>query len=251
MKSEKKYPGRTIKRKKGTTDPSKMYFNPDTQDAIVTYASLMGDCTKARTRNEIYNERIAPAFRTLVDNLVNVHKFSPVLQSTEELKNDCVHFLFEAIPKFDASKGTTAFSYFNIVAKNWLIGNTKNKGEKMKRIVSVSEPESLSNSDRERILEFETLDQDQFFDFSEENASEKIVDFFFEISENFKAEEERQAIIAMARLFQYQDDIELINKTLVFQQIRSMSGISKKQLSALLQKLRKDYKQIREYVLDI
>ena len=121
----------------------------------------------------------------------------------------------------------------------------------MKRIVSVSEPESLSNSDRERILEFETLDQDQFFDFSEENASEKIVDFFFDISENFKAEEERQAIIAMARLFQYQDDIELINKTLVFQQIRSMSGISKKQLSALLQKLRKDYKQIREYVLDI
>jgi hypothetical protein len=95
----------------------KLYFNSDTQDAIVAFQKE----TSKKEKDEIYVGKILPAFEKLVENLINIHKFTGMYDTYEDLKNDCVNFLFETIIKFDASRGTNAFSYFNVVAKNWLI----------------------------------------------------------------------------------------------------------------------------------
>ena len=127
---------RKIKRKPGAHDPSKMYFNADTQAAIVEYQGLKDD---KKARDAIYMTRIAPAFTALVDNLVNIHRFAAVNETVEELKFDCVHFLFETIHKFDSTRGTNAFSYFNVVAKNWLIIRTKQKNTKARKLKAATD----------------------------------------------------------------------------------------------------------------
>ena len=42
----------------------------------------------------------------------------PVMFQT--LKLDCVTFLYETLEKFDPARGSKAFSYFNVCAKNFL-----------------------------------------------------------------------------------------------------------------------------------
>lgn len=41
-------------------------------------------------------------------------------------------FLFEVLHKFDVSRGSKAFSYFDIVAKHWFIQKTKTLKKKNK-----------------------------------------------------------------------------------------------------------------------
>ena len=110
-------------RKRGKTNPLKLYFHSGTQDAIVAYQKSPDRKEKER----LYVTDIMPAFEKLVENLINIHKFSSLHDSYDDLKNDCVNFLFETIGKFDSTRGTNAFSYFNVVAKNWLIIKTKQK----------------------------------------------------------------------------------------------------------------------------
>ena len=94
-----------------------------------------------------------PAFEKLAENLINIHKFTSLHDTYDDLKSDCVNFLFETIHKFDGSRGTNAFSYFNVVAKNWLIIKTKQKAQKTKRSVSLDDPDALTSNEQKMIEE--------------------------------------------------------------------------------------------------
>ena len=82
-------------------------------------------------------EGILPAFEKLVDNLITIYKFQGLHSSHEELKNDCIVFLYESLHKFDGSLGTKAFSYFNVVAKRWLIVRSRKRSITSQRFVSL------------------------------------------------------------------------------------------------------------------
>lgn len=104
------------RRKPGDTSPRKYYFDENTQAAIVEFQQEQN----IAIRNLIYTKTISPAFRTLVENLINVYKYQVIGESKEDLRNECVEFLFTVIGKFDITKGSKAFAYFNVVAMNWL-----------------------------------------------------------------------------------------------------------------------------------
>ena len=113
-----------VRRKNSKTSP-KMYFGTEQHEAIVRYQKEEDD----RTRKEIYLNEILPAFNKLAENLIYIHGFKSH-ESFESLRSDCVVFLYETLKKFDPSRGTKAFSYFNVVAKNWLIIQNKKKVNK-------------------------------------------------------------------------------------------------------------------------
>lgn len=109
LKSQKKViKKRATRRKKGST--TRLYFNADTQAAIVAYQTA----ETSEERNRLYNTEIRPAFEKLTENLINIHKFTSAMDSYDDLKNDCVTFLFETIYKFDPTRGSNAFSYYNV-----------------------------------------------------------------------------------------------------------------------------------------
>ncbi len=112
---------KTIKRRKGKR--KKLYFGPDTDEAILNFKNETCD----EKKQKIYVSKIQPSFAKLSENLIFIHGFAKHHYNYETLKADCVAFLYETLQKFDSSRGTKAFSYFNVVAKNWLIIQSKKR----------------------------------------------------------------------------------------------------------------------------
>ena len=132
---------KTVKR--SGSKKKKLYFGKEAHDAIIAYQST--ECRKEKER--IYEKQIRQSFHKLVENLIFIHGFARDPFTFQTLKFDCVTFLYETLHKFDASRGTKAFSYFNVVAKNWLIIQSKKKTKITKRQVSLEEILTLSEED--------------------------------------------------------------------------------------------------------
>ena len=106
-------------RRKRTTDKNiikkrkqiKLYFNEDTQTAIENFQAT----DSISEKDKIYTAEIMPAFEKLAENLIFIHKFTSLHESFDDLKNNCVTFLYETLYKFDASRGSKAFSYFTFL----------------------------------------------------------------------------------------------------------------------------------------
>jgi len=222
------------------TDPIKLYFNADTQKAIVSFQG----CDSKPERDKIYINDILPAFEKLVENLINIHKFTGLHDSFDDLKNDCVNFLFETIEKFDAERGTNAFSYFNVVAKNWLIIKTKQKTQKSKKNVSLNDLSSLSHHEQTLIDEYHSLpSQDAILEGM--TSSEDILDVLYEVREKVKTENELMCINSIITIFENVEEIDLLNKNAILLYMRELSGFSPKQLTTTMQAVKKYYKKIK------
>ena len=128
------------------------YFSDDTQESIKNFLEEQ-DTEK---RRKIYQNEIFPAFDSLIQNLIFVYKFKSS-GVVETLKSDCLSFLFEVLHKFDPSKGSKAFSYFNVVAKNWLIINTRKDIDNVKKSVSIEDTDSLTPENKREISEYKVI----------------------------------------------------------------------------------------------
>jgi hypothetical protein len=218
----------------------KLYFNAGTQLAIVKYQQEV----LKKEKDKLYVNEILPAFKKLVENLINIHKFTGMHDTYDELKNDCVNFLFETIHKFDASRGTNAFSYFNVVAKNWLIIRTKQKVQRTKKSVSLDDPSSLTTHESLIIEEHNIIpSQDVFSDAT--NSLEGTVNLLYEIRSKVKTENELTCVNAIITIFENIDDIDLLNKSAILLYMRELSGLSPKQLTTAMQSIKRRYKKTK------
>lgn len=230
---------RRRRRKKGSAPP-RLYFHSGTQAAIVAYQQA----TTAEEREKLYVEEILPAYSKLVENLINIHKFTSLHDSYDDLKNDCVNFLFETIGKFDNSRGTNAFSYFNVVAKNWLIIKTKHKSKYMKKNVSLDDPMSLTSNEH-RVVEEHSIVPSQDIVLENQNTAENIVGMLYEIRTKAKTENELICINSIITIFENIDQIDLLNKTAVLLYIRELTGLTPKQLTTTMQAIKKHYRRMK------
>ena len=226
---------------------SKFYFTSQTQDAICKFQ----DSIDRKEREKLYVEQIMPAFEKLVENLINIHKFSSMYDSYEDLKSDCVNFLFETIHKFNQSMGTNAFSYFNVVAKNWLIIKTKQKAQKSKRNVSLDDSSSLSASDLQIIEEHGSIPA-QDLEMDRAVAVERILKMLYDIRSKARVENELACINSVITIFENMDDLDILNKSAIFLYMRELSGLSPKQLTTAIQSIKKQYNKLKlELLYDI
>lgn len=226
---------------KAAAKQARMYFNQNTQAAICAYQKAADD---KRLREQLYVKEILPAFSKLTENLINIHKFTSLYDTYDDLKNDCINFLFETIGKFDGSRGTNAFSYFNVVAKNWLIIRTKQKTLRMRRNVSLDDPESLSANENRIIEEHCTVQgQDVILELDAETRG--VIEMMYEIRSKIKTENELACINSIITIFENIDDIDLLNKSAILLYMRELSGLSPKQLTTTMQAVKKHYKRMK------
>ncbi|OQA33008.1 MAG: hypothetical protein BWY54_01007 [Candidatus Dependentiae bacterium ADurb.Bin331] len=220
---------------------ARMYFNQNTQAAIVECQGLSHD---KRARDRLYVKEILPAFEKLVENLINIHKFTSLHDTYEDLKNDCVNFLFETIGKFDGSRGTNAFSYFNVVAKRWLIIRTKQKNLRIRRNVSLDDPESM-NANEHRIVEDHCTVPGQDVILEMETAGSGILEMLYDIRSKVKTENELACINSIITIFENIDEIDFLNKSAILLYMRELSGLSPKQLTTTMQQVKRHYKRMK------
>ena len=107
---------------------SKVYFGTPVHDAIIRY----NHSENPIERNKIYTEEIHTAFLKLAENIINTFKFSYFSYGFRDLQEEVVSNLVLNMHKFDETKGSKAFSYFSVVAKNYLILNNNANYKKMK-----------------------------------------------------------------------------------------------------------------------
>lgn len=228
------------RRKPGDVSPRKYYFDEMTQDAIVRFQKEEDIAVK----NAIYTKEISPAFRTLVENLINVFKYNVVLESKEDLRNECVQFLFQVIGKFDATKGSKAFAYFNVVAMNWLSIKSRNSAKGVKAFVSIDNKDSFTNHELELIEHFNYLPAcDEVV--TPEDQKNNIKTMLETLKQRSKTDNERTCVEAINTILDGIDEIDLINKRAVMAYMRDITLLSPKQLSVVLSTLKKHYKDIR------
>jgi hypothetical protein len=219
----------------------KLYFGPDTDKAILDFKNE--ECDKIRQR--IYVSKIQPSFAKLSENLIFIHGFAKHHYSYETLKDDCVAFLYETLQKFDSSRGTKAFSYFNVVAKNWLIIQSKKRVRNLSRHVSLSNFNEMKATDKEMIEMSNCMPSQDFVVIANENK-QILIEMLEKIRKRINSQNEISCMNAIQTVFESVDDLDFLNKRGVFVYLRELSGLTPKQLSVAMSNIRKHYKDIKK-----
>lgn len=212
------------------------YFHSGTHNAIVKFQTE----TDHNEREKIYSEEILPAFSKLVENLIFIHGANAHV-IVEDFKNDCISFLYEKLNKFDESRGSKAFSYFNVVAKNWII-------VKMRQIIKHSK-KHINIDDKAIVPEIEVIDViEPSFELygsagKKANQAEQIDMMFFEINDRIEQDHEKMCMEAITKLFQNIEEIDFFNKRAVFVYIREMTNLSTKQISTAMSSIKRHYRE--------
>ena len=224
-------------KKKGKKKP---YFGKDAHQAIIDYQTT--ECKEEK--NKIYYNKIKPSFEKLAENLIFIHGFaSSDYSMVEVMKNDCVSFLYETLEKFDVSRGTKAFSYFNVVAKNWLIIQSKKRVKNRNRHVSMSDFNVLSRTDKASIENYQIIPSQETLMIMKQNR-EMLDVLFLKIKNRLTNQNEIACVNAIITLFNKIDELDFLNKRAVFVYMRELSNLTPKQLSVAMSNIRKHYREI-------
>ena len=227
--TKKKPPVKRKRKKKGKN----YYFNQQTEDAIIRY----NNSDDPVLRNKIYNDYIRAAFDKLAENIIHTFKFYYFDVGSIEVKHEVVSFLVMNMHKFKEGKGK-AFSYFSIVAKNYLILNN-NKNYKMGKIHS-----EMSVLDYKRNLMGENTMSE---------AAEKSVLFVDELhrfwdanlSNIFRRDKDIRVADSVLHIFRIKDNIENFNKKALYILIREMTGSNTQHITRIINVMKKYNKRLQ------
>lgn len=216
------------------------YITMETQDAIVSYQAK----EDIKLKNDIYLKEIYPAFDSLVENLINVYGFNVVHESRVDLKNECLEFLYRTLPKFQADKGSKAFSYFNVVAKNWLTIRSKTNAKKVQTYISIDDKDTMAQHDLYTIENYNIIpagDDLMFMKLYPDELKATIEDLVNIV----KTENEKNCVRAISMLLKDLEEVDFLNKRAVLLYLREITGLNSKQLSVILASLKKHYRDIK------
>jgi len=212
-----------------------IYFTQETEDAINEYNS----CDDPIERNIIYTKRIHPAFYKLAEIMIHRFKFYNFDVPHEDVKHEVVTFLHEKLNKYDGDSGFKAFSYFSIVAKNYLIAeNNKNYYLYKKR-------HNIEAIDAERNIVNEQL-RNEFID-----EQRDFLDIFVEVVEKFLPlifvkHRDVQVADSILYLFKTRENIENYNKKALYILIRERTGIKTQYITNVITKFKLVYGRLYE-----
>jgi hypothetical protein len=207
----------------------KMYFGQVTEDAIIEYNKE----TDPIIRNQIYNESIQAPFDKLAENIIHTFKFYYFDVPSEEVKHEVVSFLVMNMHKFQEGKGK-AFSYFSIVAKNYLILHNNNNYKKMK------------NQDQIDVLDYKRnvmseVKGEQVKDYYEVFFEEMLNYWEDNLMELFKRKKDLNVADSVIYLFKHRKNIENFNKKALYILIRERTGSNTQHITRVINQMKKQY----------
>ena len=206
----------------------KVYFGQEVQDAVVDYNTSNSD----NERNVIYGTRIHKAFDKLAENIINTFKFTYFDYGFEDIKHEVVAFMVVNMHKYDHTKGSKAFSYFSVVAKNYLILHNNNNYKKLKSHDKMDALDRQHKSSGFNESDYVTL-------------TEEIVEYFDKnMNTIFKKDRDLKIGYAIIDLMKARDDIENFNKKAIYILIREMTDVETTHITSVVNTLKKHYKKL-------
>jgi hypothetical protein len=220
------------KKRRGRNKKEKIYFSRKTEEAIIEY-NAEEDPAK---RNDIYENRIKYSFDKLVENIFNTFKFTYFDNSPLEIQKETVAHLVSNIHKFESGKGK-AFSYFSIVAKNYLIFHNNNNYKRFNQHVDISE-----TPDEDSVC-LQTEDA-HHRDIQTKEFMKLLINYWEKnVTKIFTKQKDLNIAYAVIELFRNSDRIENFNKKTLYLYIRELSNCKTQQITKIINKM-KSYQNI-------
>ena len=225
-----------MKQKRSPKKPN-VYFTQETEDAIVLYNILEDDLE----RNILYAKKIHPAFYKLAEIMIHRFKFYNFDVSHEDVKHEVISFLHEKITKYKPENGK-AFSYFSIVAKNYLIAENNKNYYHFKRSQDIQAIDLERNVVNEKIR----------YDLIEEKKD--FIDIFITIIEKnlglfFSKQRDIQVADTILYLFKTRENIENYNKKAIYILVRERTGVNSQHITSVITKIKQIYSVLyKEYI---
>ena len=218
-----------LKKKRGRPRTKKYYFDQNVEDAIIAYTQEPNQTL----RDKVYKEFIWKAFDKLAENIIHTFKFYYLDGSHSDVKHEVVAFLIEKMPKFTKGKGK-AFSYFSIVAKNYLIINNNKQYARMKQKTAISKIDTDRNITNELFREERVTEIKDFFD-------EFIEYWEVNLFRKFSKTRDRQIADALLELFRIRENIENFNKKALYIMVREMTGVKTLYITKVVNTIKRSY----------
>ena len=213
-----------VKKKK---TPKNYYFNQTTENAIIRYNKT----DDARLKNTIYNDHIAYPFDKLAENIIHTFKFYYFDVPSEQVKHEVVSFLVMNMHKFKEGKGK-AFSYFSIVAKNYLILHN-NKNYKNYKIHDKMDVLDYGSNIRE------SQDRRDNAEFNQEYVKEMLHYWDNNLTNIFRRQKDILVADAVLEMFRRRENIENFNKKALYILIREMTGSKTQHITRIVNMMKK------------
>ena len=220
----------TQQKPKKTRKPKtkRLYFGPEVDLEIIKY----NQTSDTLERSKIYQQAIRPAFEKLVENIIHTFKFYYTGDQTmQQMQHEVVSFLVEKLPRFQKDAGK-AFSYFSIIAKNYLIFQNNTNYKRFNQHVEIGE----DNGENTYKLQHEDVH------YKEEENREflQLMVIYWEKNVNKIFTKQRDINIANAviELFRNSDRIDAFNKKALYLYIREISSCKTQQITKVINRMK-------------
>lgn len=217
---------------------SKIYFGKPAQDAIVEY----NNTDDLELKNKIYKERIKYPFEKLAENILNTFKFSYFDVPKEDIQNEVVSTLVQKIHMYQEDKGR-AFSYFSIVAKNYLILNNNSNYKRYKKTDLLSQMPETWNPENDF---YQDQQGDEFAEFKD-----LMLEYWDKnLTKVFTKKRDIQIADAILELFRRSQYIENFNKKHLYLLIREMTDCKTHYITKVVNVMKEHQKKMLNDYLD-
>jgi DNA-directed RNA polymerase specialized sigma subunit len=209
-----------------TRRKNRTYFGGDTEDAIIAY----NESTNTLEKSRLYNDHIHPAINKLVENVIHKYKFYHYESTYEDLKHETVVYILDRLEKFSKDKGK-AFSYFTIVARNYLIVRSQETYD------SIRNRDSLDIVDDQRDLGNEVYVEDKrdmLSDFVREWSAWGIAN----VEQLFESDRDQRIAEAVFVIFKSCEDLENYNKKALYILIREHANVKTQYITKVINNLK-------------
>ena len=213
-----------------------MYFGPEVDVKIAEFVAAKDPAVK----NRIFEDGIRPALTKLIESQMYLYGFYKI-DDPETLRNECLSTIFEVLPKFDPNKGKKAFSYFNVVVKNWFIWRIREKNKRLKQ-----QSENFFGIDHDVVRNNPSLilasHEDQIVE------KEFWVSLFRDMDRwrvLLRKPQEIQVLDAIVFLLQNPHLVSIYNRKAVFLYIKEMTGLTTKQVNHNVNQMKELYAAFR------
>ncbi len=192
-------------------------------------------------KERIYNEHIRTAFEKLAENIIHTFKFYYFDVPSEDVKHEVVSFLYMNIHKFTEGKGK-AFSYFSIVAKNYLILHNNNNYKRMKQ----HDGEDVMDYKRDPITELRSKEARTM----KMEYIEQLAEYWrHNLSTVFKRKKDLDVANAVVELIDMRENIDNFNKKALYILIREMTGSNTQHITRVINVMRKHHDKLQQTYL--
>ena len=211
----------------------KQYFTQGTENAIVRHNKE----TRPHMRERIYNEHIRYAFEKLAENIIHTFKFYYFDVPSEDVKHEVVSFLYMNMHKFTEGKGK-AFSYFSIVAKNYLILHNNNNYKRMKQ----HDDYSVTDYKRNPTTEMRVRDNKEM----QVEYISILADYWRDnLTTVLKRKKDLDVANAVIELIDMKDRIDNFNKKALYILIREMTDSNTQHITRVINVMKKHHKSLK------